>query len=83
MSQAADRRQLDAPSIPPSHPASGWRRDLPEALPDSEIKRVPSGTLRAASAAIPRRAPDRPALAMVLAPVIGAALWGGLAMLFF
>ncbi|MBK0397878.1 hypothetical protein H0I76_01640 [Limibaculum sp. M0105] len=65
--QAADRRQLDATSTPPSLPASGWRRDFPRkhGIHDSQHPRVQSDIER-----------HDPALAVFLAPVIGAGIWG-------
>ncbi len=77
MVQAADRRQFGATSTPPSLPAPSWRRDLSE-IP---IKRAPAGAFcvdAAAMAAPQLRPPDRPALVMVLAPVLGLAIWAGL-----
>ena len=75
MVQAADRRQLGATSTPPSLPAPGWRRDLFEIL----FGRAPAGAFRV-GAADPRRPrpPDCPAAAMLLAPVLGLAIWAGL-----
>jgi hypothetical protein len=86
MVQAADRRQLGATSTPPSLPAPGWRRDLSETTPEILIDRVPLGALSdgagANSEAVPLlRPPDRPAAVMVLAPLIGLALWVGLSTL--
>ena len=83
MVQAADRRQFGATSTPPSLPAPGWRRDPSEPSPEIYIDRVPLGALSdddgGNSAAMPLlRPPDRPAAVMVLAPLIGLALWVGL-----
>ena len=83
MVQAADRRQFGATSTPPSLPAPGWRRDLSETSPEIHIDRVPIGALGADagddSAAMPLlRPPDRPAAVLVLAPLIGLAMWVGL-----
>ena len=83
MVQAADRRQFGATSTPPSLPAPSWRRDPSETSPEILINRVPMGALcvdaDVNSAAMPLlRAPDRPAAVMVLAPLIGLALWAGL-----
>jgi len=86
MTQAADRRQLGATSTPPSLPAPGWRRDLPEIL----IERAPLGAFCveggevSGSAASPRlRPPDRPAAVMLLAPALGLIIWMGLFTLIF
>ena len=86
MVQAADRRQFGATSTPPSLPAPSWRRDLSETSPEIQIDRVPMGTPGADaepnSVAMPLlRPPDRPAAVMVLAPLIGLALWVGLFMI--
>ena len=84
MVQAADRRQLGATSTPPSLPAPGWRRDLagnPSEIPPSEtpIERAPVGAFRGGAPDPPRlRPPDRPAVVMVLAPVLGLAIWAGI-----
>jgi hypothetical protein len=83
MVQAADRRQFGATSTPPSLPAPGWRRDLSEASLEIQIDRMPIGVLGddagGNSSAIPlQRPPDRPAAVLVLAPLIGLAMWVGL-----
>ena len=86
MVQAADRRQFGATSTPPSLPAPSWRRDPSESSSEIHIVRVPIGAPGADagpnSAKMPLlRPPDRPATVMVLAPLIGLALWVGLFML--
>ena len=79
MVQAADRRQFGATSTPPSLPAPSWRRDLSDFPPEISIERVPAGAFRVGALDAPRlRPPDRPALVMVLAPVLGLAIWAGL-----
>jgi hypothetical protein len=78
MMQAADRRQLGATSTPPSLPAPGWRRDCPEKPPGNGISLAPSGAFPVESAPIPLRPTGRPAMAMVLAPMLGLAIWSGL-----
>jgi len=82
MLQAADRRQLGATSTPPSLPAPGWRRDLFK-IP---IERAPWGAFCIDGAVMTEpqsRPPDRPALVMVLAPILGLAIWVGLIALLF
>ncbi len=79
MVQAADRRQLGATSTPPSLPAPGWRRDLADIPPEISIERAPAGAFGVGAPDPPRlRPPDRPASVMVLAPVLGLAIWVGL-----
>ena len=79
MVQAADRRQLGATSTPPSLPAPGWRRDLSEIPPEIPIEQAPASAFRVdASDPARLRPPDRPAAVMVLAPVLGLAIWAGL-----
>jgi len=78
MVQAADRRQFGATSTPPSLPAPGWRRDLP----DIPIEPAPSGAFCFGEVEpLGLRPPDRPAAVMMLAPVLGLAIWVGLFML--
>ncbi len=79
MVQAADRRRLGATSTPPSLPAPGRRRDLGDNPPEIPIERMPEGALCVgAPDAVRLRPPDRPAVVMVLAPVLGLAIWAGL-----
>ncbi len=79
MVQAADRRQLGATSTPPSLPAPGWRRDLAGNPSEIPIERAPAGAFRGGAPDPPRlRPPDRPAVVMVLAPVLGLAIWAGI-----
>jgi hypothetical protein len=81
MVQAADRRQLGATSTPPSLPAPSWRRDLTE----KPGKWAPPGAFGvfAGSRLSRLNYHGRPALAMVLAPVLGLLLWGALFALMF
>ncbi len=53
--------------------------DLSEIPPEVSIERVPAGVLQVGEPDPPRlRPPDRPAAVMVLAPVLGLAIWAGL-----
>ena len=79
MVQAADRRRLGATSTPPSLPAPGRRRDLVDDPPEFLIERAPAGAFCVGAPDVARRhPPDRPALAMMLAPALGLAIWAGL-----
>ena len=91
MPQAADRRQPGATSTPPSLPASGWRRDLSpdnggagaartEAGGAPAIERVPAGTFARVPVPVPSLRRERPAAVVVLAPVLGLAVWVALAL---
>ena len=79
MSQAADRRQFGASSTPPSHPASGWRRDLQAGSPGWGDTPAPRGAVFVSRAAIRADTyadrPKPPGAAMLAAPILGVALW--------
>jgi hypothetical protein len=76
--QAADRRQPGATSTPPSLPAPGWRRDCSKNGSVDRIPLAPPGAFAFSATPIRPRPTDLPAAAMVLAPFIGIALWGGI-----
>lgn len=77
MVQAADRRQAGATSTPPSLPAPAWRRDFSQ---KHEVERVPPGTFPRVpvEALLEDRPTEQPALAMVLAPVLGLGIWAAM-----